>query len=164
MGPLTVSVTIDRPREEVFAYLLDIANHATFSDHYLVDWRLTREESVGRGAGARFRVKKGRNRFNWADVTLVEVEPPRRIVTAGRGGKGNRVRLRGLYTLEPGAGGTTRVEWTIETRPALITDRVAEALGQRRWLRRRGRKALKRLARILEDGEGAGPRVTVAGG
>jgi hypothetical protein len=32
--PVTVSVVIDRPREEVFAYLVDIANHPEFTDHY----------------------------------------------------------------------------------------------------------------------------------
>ena len=49
--------TIARPREEVFAYLADIANHAEFLDHFLVDWHLTREDTFGCGAGARFRVK-----------------------------------------------------------------------------------------------------------
>ena len=56
MDPVTNAITIDRPREEVFDYLADIANHPEFSDHYLKDWRLTRVESVGRGAGARFRL------------------------------------------------------------------------------------------------------------
>ena len=55
MDPITVSATISRPREEVFEYLADIANHAEFSDHYLVDWHLTRENPYGKGAGARFR-------------------------------------------------------------------------------------------------------------
>ena len=48
MEPVTVSVTVDRPREEVFAYLADIANHPEFTDHYLVDWRMTRVDTVGR--------------------------------------------------------------------------------------------------------------------
>ena len=47
---------IDRPREEVFEYLADIANHSEFSDHYLTNWHLLRVDSVGAGAGARFRV------------------------------------------------------------------------------------------------------------
>src|SRR6185312_12180429 len=55
MEALTVSTTINRPREEVFAYLADIANHPEFTDHFLSDWRLTREASEGRGAGARYR-------------------------------------------------------------------------------------------------------------
>ena len=58
-----MSSTISKPREEVFEYLADIANHPEFTDHYLVDWRLTREDSFGTGAGARFRMKAPFNRF-----------------------------------------------------------------------------------------------------
>ena len=57
MHPVTVSTVISVSRERVFDYLQDIANHPEFTDHYLVDWHLTRMNSVGRGAGARFRVK-----------------------------------------------------------------------------------------------------------
>src|SRR3954454_6974980 len=162
MEPLSVSTTIARPREDVFAYLEDIANHPEFSDHYLVDWRMTRTETAGRGAGARFRYKAPLQRFDWADVTFVEVDAPRRIVQAGRGGKGNRTRLRSVWELEPAQAGT-RVTLTVETRPAMPSDRIMEALGQRGWLRRNGRKALKRLRRILEEGKGRGRRATIAG-
>ena len=55
MDPLVTEITIARPREEVFEYLADIANHAEFTDHYLVEWHLTRENPYGLGAGARFR-------------------------------------------------------------------------------------------------------------
>ena len=48
-----------RPREEVFAYLADVANHPEFTDHFLKDWRLTREDSEGRGAGARPEDRRG---------------------------------------------------------------------------------------------------------
>ena len=54
MDPVTVEVTIARPCEEVFDYLADIANHAEFCDHYLVEWHLTREDPYAAGAGARF--------------------------------------------------------------------------------------------------------------
>ena len=46
MDPVTSTITIGRPREEVFDYLADIANHPEFCDHYLTDWRLTRVDSV----------------------------------------------------------------------------------------------------------------------
>src|SRR5579884_4488976 len=111
----TVSATIAAPRERVFEYLADIANHAEFSDHYLTHWHLLREDSRGEGAGARFRVKAPLNRFSWADMTLAEVQPPFRIVHRGRGGKYNRTRMLGVYTLSPGSGGTTRVQYTYET-------------------------------------------------
>ena len=163
MEPLTVSVSISRPREEVFAYLVDLANHPEFTDHYLVDWRMTRVQTAGQGAGGRFRYTAPLQRFDWADVTFVDVQAPRRIVQAGRGGKYNRTRLRSIYELEQGAGNTTRVSLTVETRPATMTDRFMESLGQRGWLKRKSRKALKRLRSILEDGEGRGTRATIAG-
>lgn len=159
-----MSIIVGRPREEVFDYLRDIANHSEFTDHFLSDWHLTRENSVGRGAGARFRIEAPLQRFSWAGVSFIEVEPPRRIVEAGRGGKFNRVRLLTVYTLEPHAGGTTRVELTTETEPATITDKLGEALGSRRWIRRQNKRALKRLRSILEEGKGRGARATIASG
>ena len=51
MDPVNVEITIARPREEVFEYLADIANHAAFNDHFMVDWRLTREDTYAYGAG-----------------------------------------------------------------------------------------------------------------
>ena len=104
-----MSVTVGRPREEVFDYLADMANHSEFTDHFLEDFHLTRENTVGRGAGARFRVKAPLQRFSWMGVSFVEVDRPRRIVEAGRGGKYNRIRSMTIYSLEPGPDGTTRV-------------------------------------------------------
>ena len=162
MDPITVSATISRPREEVFEYLADIANHAEFTDHYLVDWRLTREDSYGRGAGARFRIKAPLNRFGWADVTLAELQPPFRIVQRGRGGKYNRIKMLGVYELNPGAAGTTRVTYTFETEPPLPSDRLMELLGGRAWTRRKTGRAMRRLRSILEDGRGRGHHVSMA--
>ncbi len=45
MDPITAHVVIDRPREEIFEYLADIANHPEFCDHFMKEWRLTRVES-----------------------------------------------------------------------------------------------------------------------
>jgi uncharacterized protein YndB with AHSA1/START domain len=161
--PFTVESTISRPREEVFEYLVDIANHAEFTDHYLTDWRLTREDSYGTGAGARFRMKAPFSRFSWADMSFAEVQPPYRIVARGRGGKFNRIRMLGTYTLSPGSGGSTRVEYTIETLPVMPSDRLMEALGGGAWMRRNTRKALRRLRTILEENRDRGLRATVAG-
>ncbi len=159
-----MSIVVGRPREEVFDYLRDIANHPEFTDHFLADWHLTRENSIGRGAGARFRVQAPLQRFSWMGVSFIEVEPPRRIVEAGRGGKFNRIRSLTVYTLEPHVGDTTQVELTHETEPVTISDHLMEHLGARRWIRRQNRRALKRLRSILEgDGE-RGVRATIAGG
>ena len=164
MDPVSVSITVGRPREEVFEYLADIANHAEFTDHYLKDWHLTRDDPVGRGAGARFRVDAPLQRFSWMGVSFIEVDAPWRIVEAGRGGKYNRIRCMTTYTLEPAAGDTTRVQLSVETEPVTISDRLMESLGARSWTGRQNRRALRRLRSILEDGTHRGTRVTVAGG
>ncbi len=162
MDPVTNSITIGRPREEVFDYLADIANHPEFSDHFLKDWRLTRVDSVGRGAGARFRLDAPFQRFGWADMTFIAVERPFRIVAVGRGGKFNRNKTYTTWTLSP-AGSGTKVEYSTETEPKLPTDRIMEAFGLRRWFRRGTRKALRRLQSILEEDHDRGARATIAG-
>jgi hypothetical protein len=162
MDRITVRTTIARPREEVFEYLSDIANHAEFWDHYLTDWRLLREDSYGLGAGARFRIKAPFNRFGWGDLTLAEMTPLFRIVTRGRGGKFNRIRMLGIYTLSMGPGGTTNLEYSFETAPALATDRLLEALGGAFWVRRQVGRAIRRLRVVLEEGRERGRRPSVA--
>jgi uncharacterized protein YndB with AHSA1/START domain len=163
VDPVHVSVTIDRPRDEVFAYLADIANHAEFSDHYLKDWRLTRIDSVGRGAGARFKVDAPLQRFSWADMTFVVVEPSHRIVALGRGGKFNRIKTTAIWTLDDAPGGRTEVEYMVESEPPLPTDRLMEAISrQHGWFKRKTRKAMRRLQAILEEDEDRGARATVS--
>lgn len=164
MDPFSVSVTIAKPREEVFAYLADIANHAEFTDHFLVDWRLTREDSYGVGAGARFRIKARMNRFPWADVTFTEVEAPLRIVERGRSGKFNRIKTLGIYELAQAPGNGTRVTFTFEALGKTPSDRLLEKLGARRFMKRRTEKAMRRLRDVLEEGRGRGHRPTIAGG
>jgi uncharacterized protein YndB with AHSA1/START domain len=161
--PITVSTTIALPREQVFEYLADIANHPEFTDHYLVDWHLTREDTYGEGAGARFRVKRPLNRFAWADMTFAEVQPPYRIVQRGRGGKFNRVRLMGVYEVHQGPGDTSRVEYTLETLPVLPSDKLIGLFGGRGWSRRKAAKGMRRLRSILEEGRGRGQRASIAG-
>jgi len=164
VDPVHVKVTIDRPREEVFEYLSDIANHPEFSDHYLKHWRLTRVDSVGRGAGARFKIDAPLQRFSWADMTFSVVEPPNRIVGVGRGGKFNRIKTTAIWTLDVSPGGGTDVDYMFESEPVFPTDRIVEALsGQRGWFKRKLRKSMRRLQGILEENEDRGTRATVAG-
>ncbi len=164
MDPVTASVTIARPRAEVFDYLLDVAGHPEFKDHYLVDWHLTREDSHGPGAGARFRAKLPLNRFDWGDTTLAEVEPPFRILERGRSGKFNRVKTIGVWTLQDAPGGMTRVDYSYETQPGTLSDRANELIAGRRWWRRRIGRALRRLQAILEENRDRGARATIAAG
>jgi uncharacterized protein YndB with AHSA1/START domain len=163
MDPVTAHVVIDRPREEVFDYLADIANHPEFSDHYLKEWRLTRVDSVGRGAGARFKIDAPIDRYAWGDMTFIDVQRPHKIVAAGREGKFNRKKTWTTWTLSPEGAGT-RVEVSTESEPALATDKFIEAVTRRRgWMKRRLRKALNRMQSILEEDLDRGQRATVGG-
>ncbi len=162
MEPFTITTTIDRPREVVYEYLADVANHAEFSDHYMVDWHLTREDSYGVGAGVRFRTKMPRNRFAWGDLVIADMQPPFRILEHGRGGKYNRIRTLCTYTLQPASGGT-RVQYTYETQPDQLSDKLMDIMGGRSWQKRKAAKAMRRLRSILEDGTGRGARVSMQG-
>ena len=164
MDRFTVGTTLDLPREQVFEYLADIGNHAEFWDHYWVEWHLLREDSYGVGAGARFRIKAPFNRFSWGDMTVAELSAPYRILTRGRSGKFNRIRMLGVYTLSTGASDTTTVEYSFETEPPLLTDRVMEALGGGLWVRRQVTRAIRRLRVVLEEGRDVGQRPSVAAG
>ena len=163
MDPVTAHVLIDRPREEVFDYLVDIANHPEFSDHYLKEWRLLRVESVGRGAGARFKMHAPGVRYAYGDMTFIEVERPHRIVAAGRSGKFNRTKTWTTWTLMP-SGHATRVEVTTESETALPTDKLMEAVTRRRgWTKRGLGKSLRRMQSILEEDIDRGTRATIGG-
>ena len=164
MGPFTVSQKIYRPRDEVYDYLSDAANFPEFTDHFLQDWHMVQEETHGIGAGGRFKLKVRFGRFAWGDSAIVEMERPSLIVMAGRSGKYNRIKTLWVFELGENGDGTTQVTATIETRPPLPTDKVMEAIWESRPQRRGWRKAMRRLATILEEDRDRGERATIAGG
>ena len=165
MDPVNVEITIARPREEVFEYLADIANHAEFNDHFMVDWHLTREDTYGYGAGARFRLKMPFNRFPWGDTTLIEVERPRRIVEAGRGGKYNRIRSLGVYDLEQGSAGTHAGELHAADRAQDAHRQAARVLRRARLDEAQAQQVHAPPARHPRGEERArGERPSIAGG
>lgn len=163
MDPISVSVVIDRPRADVYEYLLDIGNHAEFTDHFLKDFRLTRVESYGQGASARFRIDTpGKDR--WADTSITEAISDTLIQEKGFTGKGNRTTTTGEYRLGEAGQGMTRVEFISSSGSVRVVDRLGEHL-LRGWLRRKNQHALERLRDILEEHGGArrGERPTVGG-
>jgi uncharacterized protein YndB with AHSA1/START domain len=162
MRPLRLGVTIDRPREQVYDYLSDIANHVEFSDHYLKDFRLERVDSRGVGAAASFRVAFGSSL--WGEIVIGALELPHRIALDGHTGKLGRVKIHASYTLTLFGQDRTRVDYEVSTAPATATDRLREALGGRTWLRRQSHKALRRLAQVLEEGEPSSHAARVAAG
>jgi uncharacterized protein YndB with AHSA1/START domain len=163
MRPIAVSRTVDAPRERVFEYLTDIANHAEFSDHFLHDFRLERLDSTGLGASASWRMSFPLARL-WGDAAITEIDPPHRIVLQGRSGRLGRIKTRAEYRMVPIEHGMTRVEYRFESESGNAVDRFKEALGMRGWLRRKSRTALGRMARALEEGTASAHAVRPAAG
>lgn len=151
MKPVTVSTTIARSPEDVYELLDDLSNHEQFTDHFLVDWHMTRADTRGAGAGVRLKSTIGPHRD--AEITVVE-STPERIVEQGRGGKDMQSRTRGTYTLAPAAGGGTAVTFTLEMEPGTLAERL-QAPVARTYMRRQNAKAMERLRALME---GAGDR------
>jgi len=164
MGPVSAGIEIDAPRERVFATLADLARRPSFTDHFLTDFHLTRLESRGIGAGARFRLVSPL-RSIWLDTAIVELEEPHRIVERGRGGRGNRIPSTVVWELTEGGGRLTGVRLSHWTGPSNPVDRALElAAASSVWEQRGWREALRRLRDQLE-GEAAVPApLAVAGG
>ena len=59
MKPVTVTTTIERPREEIYAVLEDLMNHESFTDHFLTDFQRTE-------TGIRV---KGKSGGGWMEIT-----------------------------------------------------------------------------------------------
>src|SRR3954453_22785009 len=109
--PVTVSIEVPQPAEEVFEYLAVLANHEAFLDHFLVDWKFS---GPRRGVGAKAEARAGAPMSqDWTDFEITEIEEPSRIIEEGVGLKGKR-RTRGTYRLQSLPGGGTGVSFELE--------------------------------------------------
>jgi carbon monoxide dehydrogenase subunit G len=157
------TIRIDRPVEQVHGYLLDYGSRPEFAPGIYRDLRLARIETVGVGAGGRFRLhRKLRDRH--ADTTITESVPSERILEEGATGRGGRVGMAAEFLLEEVDDGATRVQWTIETYPLNPVDKLRE-FRMRRQIQSQMKRSMRRLRGILEGAPGAtqGERVTVGG-
>lgn len=163
MGPVGAELEVDAPRERVFALIADLARRPSFTDHLASDLHLTRIDSTGVGAGARFRLRLAPRR--WMDTAIAVAEPPHRVVEHGRGGRGNRIPSTTVWEVLGGSGSLTLVRvthWTETSNPldrALDVLTMAATRQERAW-----RRALQRLRELLESSEPAPPPLAVAGG
>jgi uncharacterized protein YndB with AHSA1/START domain len=164
MGPISAEVEIDVLRERAFELIGDLAARPSFTDHFLSDFHLTRLESSGVGAGARFRVQAPL-RSIWMDTTISELEAPHRIVEHGQGGRVNRIRVNTVWELTERPGALTKVRVSHWTEPTNPIDRALEVISSASiWQERGWREALRRLREQLESDDPAGDRIAVAGG
>ena len=161
MGPVSATTVIDRPREDVFDFLIDLANRESFCDHFLSGLRLERLESSGVGAAARVRVER---RFNgiWMETVITQAERPHLIQERGHGGRLDRIPIFTAWELVSEPGDATELRLTFWTEPLQLLDRLREHPGAARWWRRRWARALRRLRDLLESGADVEP-VRVAG-
>lgn len=148
MKPVTVSVVVPQPAEEVYDFLDVLANHEVFLDHFLVDWKFS---GPRRGVGAKAEARASAPMSqDWTEFEVVEAERPQRIVEEGVGLKGKR-RTRGTYRLEPLADGGTEISFEL----AWIESARAESLippMTRAFIKRPNAKAMRRLAKKLAGG------------
>jgi uncharacterized protein YndB with AHSA1/START domain len=159
VGPITVTTSIDAPRERVFDFICDLATRPSWIDHFADDYRVERIPASGRGAAARFRVDAPAG-VRYMETVIAETDPPYGVVEHARGGRLDRIPMRLVWELE--AGPTTTVTLTFWTAPTSTFDRIRE-IGRERWWRRRWTKALARMRDVIESGAQV-PRVEIAGG
>jgi hypothetical protein len=144
-SPITVSIDVPQPRDEVFAFLDVMANHEPFTNHMLVDWSYDGPPS-GVGAKARVHSTAG-GRKEPVDIEVVSAQAPAQIVERNVSAKGRRVG-RGTYDLAELPGGATRVTFTYAWERAPLADRVLSPV-VRSILRRGNARAMERLAAQL---------------
>jgi uncharacterized protein YndB with AHSA1/START domain len=159
VGPISLTTSIDAPRERIFDFICDLSVRPAWIDHFASDYRLERIPPRGKGAAARFRVDAPGG-VRYMETVIAEVERPYRIVEHARGGRLDRIPMRIVWELREGP--TTTVTLTFWTKPELMIDSMRER-GRTRWWRRRWGKALDRLRDLIESGAEP-PRVEVAGG
>jgi uncharacterized protein YndB with AHSA1/START domain len=145
MKPVTVSVVVAKPREEVYEFLDVLANHEAFMDHLFVDWSFS-GPARGVGAKARARVSAPGSR-EFAEFEVIEAQPPERIVEQGVSSNGKR-RTRGTYRLEELSPGGTRISFELAWEAVPRSERLLPPLA-RLFIRRANGKAMRRLAKQL---------------
>jgi uncharacterized protein YndB with AHSA1/START domain len=159
VGPISLTISIDAPRERVFDFICDLGIRESWIDHFASDYRLERIETRGVGAGARFRVDAPAG-LRYMETVIAEVERPSLVVEHGKGGRLDRTAIRTVWELEEGP--TTTVKLTFWTSPPSAFDRVRE-VGRSGWWKRRWGRALRRMREQIESGASV-PRTGVAGG
>jgi hypothetical protein len=140
MGKVRSAVTIARPAEAVYGWLLDLDKNATDPDTESVD----KEPAGPTVAGTTFHFHHAKGRET--SMVFTALEPNRRIDFEGQVGP---LRPKGAFLLQ-GDGATTKLSVDADANPqgALkLASPVVNAIGTRIWA--------KRLARIKASLEGA---------
>jgi uncharacterized protein YndB with AHSA1/START domain len=146
--PVTVSVEVARPRQEVFDFVDTAANRERWMRNLYKDWRF---EGPRRGVGAKavagVDAPSARERV---EIKVTESLPPERLVDEIESAHGKR-RTRGTYRFAELDAGRTRIDWEYAWLVTPKSERLAPFLA-RRFMSRAQRRSLKVLAALLEKG------------
>jgi Polyketide cyclase / dehydrase and lipid transport len=135
--PISADGLVPAGREQVFAFLADLANHWDLADRWVEVVSLTPAHD-----GGRVRVHGPLGLARTIDTQVDHVEPPARIAGTATLGR-TRAEVRWELHQE---GGGTRVHLVATVIAAGPLDRLLLAAGGRAWLRRRFTMTLSRLA------------------
>ena len=150
MKPITVSVDVSRPREDVFAFLDVMRNHERFNDHMLSGWEFA---GPARGVGSTATVQtKVAGKTDSLVIETVASTPPVEIVEHNVGAGGRR-RASGTYALEALPGGGTRIQFEYAWRTAPLSERLLAPV-VRAVMRRPLERSMRRLAEELDASDG----------
>jgi hypothetical protein len=147
--PVTVSIDVAQPRAAVFDYLDVMANHEAFTDHMLINWRVS-GPATGIGSKAQVTSKFG-GITDEAEIEVFEAEPGRMIRERTVGAKGKRVS-HGTYTLSDLPDGGTHIEFEFALQKVPAMERPLVPL-MRKMVRKGNERAMERLAALLSDGQ-----------
>src|SRR3954452_6525313 len=145
LSPVTVSIDVPQRRSDVYAFLDVIANHESFTDHMLTNWRVS-GPATGVGAKATVTAKAG-GVSDEARFEVIEVEDGRMIRERNWANKDRRVGT-GTYLLSDLPDGGTHIEFTYAFERLPGRERPLVPL-MRAILRRGNERAMTRLAERL---------------
>ena len=139
--PITASITIERPQEELFDLIEDLRRHEAWTDHMLVEWS---------GTAERVRVRSALpGPADWLDIQTTSVTPPSETVERTTGAKGKRVSY-GTYRLREAGPSSTEVEFELRIETMPRRERVLFPV-LRPWLQRGNDRAMRRLKEHAES-------------
>lgn len=144
MKPVSVSIDVDRPREDVYDFIAPLANHERFTDHVLKNWRVSED-----GRTVNVTVHAPGQKLE-AEIVALEEERPSRTVERTTSAGGRRSTL-GTYRLTDTPGGGTHVEFEITYESAPLADRLTAPIG-RAFLKKVNTRSMERLKALLEQG------------
>ena len=152
MRPIESRIVISAPREAVYEFLTDVSNRVAWMDNFLKEFRLTRVNPVGVGAGAAFEIDAPIFPLR-AEYQVVEAEAPRYLRERGRIGRLGRTTGWTEWELAESYG-STELTVTTWSEPGNGWDSFKESFGARPWLRRQLSVSLRRLRKIFEEDSG----------